>query len=87
MEYTGDFDHTTPREGEFSYKERMTDERLDGWQESCTVVGNALFEVFCGVDALALDACKPVSCGEPISVSNAIVDTRAHFFPESVLCL
>ena len=74
-----------PREGEFPYKEKMTDECLDGCQESCTVVGDELVEVFGGVDAsaVALDACKPVSCGEPILVGNTAVDTRAHFFKES----
>ena len=54
-------------------------------QESCTVVGDALFEVFGGVDAfdVALDAGKPVPSGEPICAGNTAVDTRAYLFSES----
>ena len=76
---------TKPREGEFFFQEKTTDECLDGFQEMCTVVGAALFEVSGGLDgsAVALDARKPVSCGEPIFVGNTAVDTRAYFFPES----
>ena len=85
MGYTCDFDYTKPREGEVPHKERMTDECLDGCQEGCTVVGNAWFEVFGGVDTfdVTLYTGKPVSFGEPILVGNTAVDTRAYLFPES----
>ena len=81
--------YTKPWEAEFPYNETVTYECLDGYRLGSTVYGAATFLVFCGADGLVttFGVCGPVSCGEPISVPNAVLSNRAYHFPEHAFCV
>ena len=78
--------HTKSCDGEFHHNEKTMFECLDGYCAGGTVGGAASFEVFCRADgfAVASEAGKPVSCGEPIFVGNTSVDIHSYLFSESM---